>query len=122
MAAEITLSINLRVANGSFVEQFSPGQQSIDQTVVGRGGYVQSIGIADQVVTIGTMTNFGYAVLRNLDATNFVTFGPESGGALVPFGKLKPGEIAIVRLKPGIVLRAQADTAPVKLDVRVYEN
>lgn len=123
--AEITVTFTLQVANGSYKETYQPGVISIEQAAVGRGGYVQTIGTSEEEVVFGDVATEGYALLRNLDATNFIEYGPHSGGsggAMVAMGKLKAGEMAWLRLKPGITLYAQADTAPCKLDVRVYED
>lgn len=119
-AIQIVLVVN--VANGAFRDMFSPGQINVDQAAVGRGGYVQSIGTSEEIVQFGDVVTAGYLVLRNLDETNWVEYGPESGGAMVSFGKLKPGEVAVLRLKPGVVMRAKADSGAVKLDVRLYED
>lgn len=123
MANEFQLTSNLVAKNGAFQDRFSPGTINIDQSTIGRGGHAQVISIADDnEVDFGDISNAGWCTLQNLDDTNFVEYGPNSGGAMIPFGKLLPGEYAVLRLSPSIVMRAQADTAPVKLDVTVYEN
>ncbi len=124
MSNEIQLSIVVRVANPPFQDMVNPGQVLVDQTNVGQGGYVSSIPTSDTAVPgLTGLTANGYAVLQNLDETNYVVYGPDNGsGAIVPFGKLKPGEIAVLRIAPTVVLRAQADTAAVKLLAKVYED
>ncbi len=119
MANEIQGNFGLKVANGYFQDQYS-NSFSYTQYAVGRGGYVQTIGTSEEVVVTGDIAANGWCLLVNLDEDNYVEYGPESGGAMVAFGKLKPGEFAWFRLKPGVVLRAQADTADVQVDVRVY--
>lgn len=123
MANEIILTVAAQVVNGSFRDTFQPGQLQIDQAAIGRGGYTQLIGYAaEEVVDFGDVSTNGLLILRNLDDTNYVTYGPEDSGAMVVFGKLKPGEVAILRVAPTVVMRAQADTADVLLDVRLYED
>lgn len=126
MANEIILSVGLQVKNGSFLDSYQPGLLQIDQTSVGRGGYVQNVGASEEVIDFGDVVTNGYALLRNLSDTNYVTFGPESGGAMVVFGKLKAGEMAIFRVAPTVVMRAQAENSSVAdhvlLDVRLYED
>ncbi len=119
---EITANLNIEVRNGFFAESIRPGQIRIDQSGIGRGGVVQTIGTVEEVVTHAEVSTEGVTYLRNLDATNFVQFGPEDTGAMRIIGKLKPGEFAFFRMAPSVVLRAKADTAAVKLDVRVYED
>lgn len=119
MANEIQGSFGLRVANGYFSDSYQ-NSFSYTQYSLGRGGYVQTIGTSEEVVDVGDIDANGWCLLVNLDTTNYVEYGPESSGAMVAFGKLKPGEFAWFRLKPGVALRAQANTADVQLDVRVY--
>lgn len=122
MASEILLNVVVQVSNSPYKDLFAPGQIAVDQAAIGCGGYVQSIGTSEEVVVTGDVATLGYCVLQNLDAANFVEYGPESAGAMVAFGKLKAGEVAVLRLKPAITIRAKADTGAVKLLVKVYEN
>jgi hypothetical protein len=106
------------------VETFAPSTKRIDQSAIGLAGNVQSIGFAaDEAITvIGDLSTLGVAAFQNLDATNYVEIGPDSGGALVGFIRLEPGEFATMRLKPGITIRAQANTAAVKLRVWILND
>jgi len=122
MANEIQASFSLRVANGSFIDRFDPPPAIITQAALGRGGYVQTIGITEEVVNFGDIVTNGWCVLMNLDTTHYVTYGPEDGGAMVTFGKLEPGEYAWFRVAPSVVIRALADYAPVQLDVRIFND
>lgn len=122
MANEIRLTASLSVDNGDFKEAINPGSLTIDQATIGKGGYVQTIGTTNEALVVGDVATLGYCYLRNLDATNAVEYGPDSGGAMISFGKLKAGEVAILRLTPGITVRAQAENSAVKLDVRVFED
>jgi hypothetical protein len=124
MANEINLACSLRVANGSFQFAFTPASLQVAQSNPGRGGLSQTIPTSDTLIQgLTDLTCNGFAVLRNLDPTNFVLWGPDNGsGAIVVLGKLLPGEYAVARIAPTVVLRAKADTAAVKLDVTVLEN
>ena len=122
MANEIILGFTAQIVNGAFRDSFQPGQLQVDQANIGRGGYTQSVGTSEEVVDFGDISTNGYMILRNLDDTNYVLYGPESAGAMVVLGKLKPGEVAILRVAPTVVMRAKADTAAVLLDVRLYED
>lgn len=123
MANEIRVQASVRVENGSYKDDFRPGQILIDQSNPGRGGHVQSIGSgAEEDIDTGDVSTLGWMVLRNIDTTNYVIYGPKSGGVMIDFGRIEAGEIAVLRLEPGITITAQADTATVKLDVRIYED
>ena len=122
MADEIRINVTFRVENGYFKDAPPIGQILADQNNPGRGGHVQSIGSgAEEDIDVGDVSTLGWALLRNIDPTNYVTWGPKTGGVMVPVGRIRPGKVALWELEPGIILRAQADTAAVKLDVRIYE-
>ncbi len=135
MGNEITYSVNFQCRNGNFIDDYNPGQISVDQNAVGRGGYVQSItALATEdaeVIDFGDVVTNGICILRNLDATYSVVYGPETApgtsGTLTAFGRLKPGEYFPVRIAPDVVMRAYIDDAgtaepTVKLEVRLYED
>lgn len=59
-------------------------------------------------------------IIENLDATNFVEYGPKSGGSMIAFGRIEPGSFAKFSLKSGVTLRMKADTAAVNVRIRGY--
>lgn len=123
-ANAIQVNASVMVVNGAFRDSFTPGPIDIDQENIGRGGHAQLIGFAaDEIVDLGDVAgSAGWCTLKNLDETNYVTYGPTNGGAMVALGRLNAGEYAVLRLDASVVLRAQANTADVLLDVTVYEN
>jgi len=123
MSNEIKIRLSATLDNGSLHDSVTGlGQVNVDQANPGRGGHLQTIGTSEEDIDLGDISVAGYCFLRNTDAMNFVTYGPKSGGSMVDFGKLKPGEPAFLRLAPSLIIRAQADTAAVKLDVKVWED
>lgn len=120
MADEISASISVRVVNGDFTDVVSPGTVEIDQVASGYAGGIVSVGTSEEDLAVGDVTSPGLLYLRNLDATNFVTYGPKSTN-MVAFGKLMPGEFAFLRLDPTVTLRWKADTAAVKVETRLYQ-
>lgn len=121
MAGTITTSLSVSVVNGTFVEDFSLGPAVIAQSAIGGGnpGTV-SVTTSEGDITI-SLSAPGMVVIENLDATNFVQYGPKSGGAMIPFAKIKAGEWHKFALDGSVTLRAKADTATVKLRIRAYE-
>lgn len=122
MANEITVTAVLKVTNGNYSDAFSVSGLAVSQAAQGGVSGVASVGTAEEDLGVGDVATVGYLALRNLDATNYVTFGPNSAGAMVPFGKLKPGEVALVRLAPGMTLRWAANAAPVKVQYKLFED
>lgn len=122
MANEITLKFSLQAENGFLKQSVNIGQLQIDQAAAGMAGGAQEIGTSEEVVDFGDVSTEGLLFLRNLDDTNYIEFGPEDTGAMVAVGKLEPGEFAFFRVKPSVVLRAQADTAACLLQVLLLED
>lgn len=122
MANEISVTAKLVVTNGGFRQTFDTGTLRRDQTAVGAHGPILSIGTSEEVISAGDVTTLGYVCFRNLDATNYVDIGPESGGALVGLIRLEPSDVALFRLKPGVTIRAQANTAAVKVQMLLLQD
>ena len=112
MATELRLNVSFQGENGSYYKpgaiQFSG--VTIAQAAQGSDGFIQNIGTSEEDVTFAVTTH-GYLFMRNLDTSHYIKYGPSNGGSMVEFGRLKAGELAILRVAPGITLRAIADTA-----------
>lgn len=123
MAGTVSTHITVDAQNGYFREPWDYGSQSYTQaTVSGPPGVkpIQSIGFAaEEVVSLGDLAvaDQGLILLKNLDTTNYIDWGPESAGAMVAIGRLLPGEEAVFRAKPSVILRAQANTAACLLQI-----
>jgi hypothetical protein len=122
MADEIKANISIvynTAAAAGLQRTIQPGTINITQTNIGLYGKVQTIGTGSTTVeVIGyKSTNEGLLYMRNLDTTNFVTYG----SSLLEF-KMKAGEPAFVRVKPGATVQIKADTASVKVDTEMFED
>ena len=116
MANELSLQVSLSLLNGN-LKLSENDSITIDQaSALGGNPGTVSVGTSEEVVALGDIVTLGYCFIKNLDATNYVTYGPEAAGAMAAMGRLKAGEFTILRLEPGITLRAQANTA--SCDVR----
>lgn len=122
MAGTLNATVRIDHSNSGLKLPFNSGTVAIGQTGIGGRQAVQVIGTSEEALVTTDISTLGVIVLQNLDSANFVDVGPESGGTIVPLIRLKAGESWAFRAKPGVVLRAQADTASVKLLVVVYEN
>lgn len=109
MANEIQVQIKLGCTNGNFVLPELGSPHSINQNHAGQRpgggpGYV-IVGTTKVSVDLSGFTKPGYLYMRNLGylgtGTNgdpVITWGPESGGNLVPCGDLKVAEEGCFRL------------------------
>ena len=126
MSNEITVSTTIKLVDavGYSYDRRISGQQ-FDQTALGASGGIQEIGFgAHQALVVTNLTDEGWAIFRNLDATNFVELGIDVGAVFKPFIRLEPGEPALFRLSPDAVATpfAQADTGNVLLEYMILEN
>ena len=101
---------------------WQPGTISVVQSGQGRNAAIVSIGTSEEDISVGDVTTLGYCFMRNLDAANFVKYGPKSSGVMIPFGKLKATEYAIFRLMTGVTIRAIADTGAVNTEIIVMQD
>lgn len=122
MANELKVNVEANLRNGNHSVTFAPGVVAVTQAAIGGIDNVVSVGTSEEVISIGDVATLGWCFLRNLDATNYVEWGPTSAGAMVGVGRLEPGEVAACRLKPGITLRMQANTAACKVRVTILED
>lgn len=124
MADEIKLRIKLSCENGYLKELFDPGEISITQTTANAHCPVIDVGTSEEVISFGDISsaNVGLVAFRNLDTTNYVRLGPTSGGAMVPMIRILAGETEVFRLEPSVTLRAQANGAAVKLQMKLLQT
>lgn len=121
MANEIRMNARVQINNGDYVDSFVLNQASYDQAAVGGHKPVVIVGTSEEVISLGDISTPGLCVFQNLDETNYVDIGPESAGAMVPIIRLAAGRIALLWLSPTVTLRAQANTASVKLLMMALE-
>lgn len=121
MANEITITTALTIQNGYLSKDMKVSALKVNQNTLDADDDVHTITTSDAAITLDVAT-LGYIHVRNLDTTNFVKLGPESGGAIIPMVKLKAGESALLRLMTGITLRGQADTASCKVRIMALND
>lgn len=122
MANEITTSINVSLSNGYLTSSFAPGAVRITQNTGITHETVWIVGTSEEDLAIGDLATLGYAMFRNLDTTNYVQIGMSDAGTMKTFARLKPGEPAAIRLEPGITVRAKANTASCKVQVKIFND
>lgn len=123
MANELSVNITGQLAKENLKESFTPGNTRIDVDAVGSHGTVVLVGqAAEEDMPTGDITTLGWLFLYNLDDDNYVTWGPKSGGVMVPIGRIEAGEPVALRMEPGTTLRWQADTADVQVKMLLIED
>jgi len=114
--------------NGVDKEQFKPGSVAVVQTAKGQWSNTISVttgtGASATTIPITGLSTYGLAYFHNLDGDNFISIGPSTTTGTAPYlaVRLKAGETGAMRLEPGVILRASADTAAAKLKVKVLED
>lgn len=122
MANEIQVNLYGRVLNGTFEDIWPAESKQITQSAAGGAGGVQVIGTSEEAITTVDVSTLGLFWFKNLDGTNYVDIGPDSGGSMVALIRLMPGESCFGRFKPGVTIKAQANTSSIKLKKLVLEN
>lgn len=113
--ANITTEVNIHVKNGNFELEKKSGRIQIDQAGTGGGtpGAVLIGSASEETIAFGDVSP-GYVWMRNLDGTNFVSWGFTTGEL---HGKLSPGASIMLELKSTASLIMQADTADCWVDI-----
>jgi len=117
MANEIQTSVGLTVKNGAYSYLMQNRPLNVTQNALYVHDAVVDVGLAESDMPVGSVVTNGWLLVINLDATNYVTWGPKNSGAMVPCGRIKPNEHAYFRVEPGVTLRWKANTATVKLQM-----
>lgn len=120
MANEISLSGNLSITKSGFT---GAGGANISITQAGNNNIaaVQTITTASMLIAISGITTPGYLLLKNMDATNFISVGTINPAVAATCQvTLKAGEIAIIPTRIA-AWYAIADTASVDLLVVFFE-
>lgn len=120
MAGTIRANFSGSVVNGSFNHTLPSVALSAVQTTLGAHCPIVTVGTSEEDLATGDVGTLGYLFLRNLDDTNYVQWGAEDT-TMKTVGRLMPGAFAWFQLEPGITLRWVANTAPVKVEVRLFE-
>lgn len=120
MANEIAIKEKITVSNANFYDEIDPGVINANQSTASGGnpGTV-SIGTSEEDISFGDVTP-KLVYMRNLDATNYVTYGPKSGGSMITFGILSPGQSARLWLQSGVTLRMLANTGACLVLIKGY--
>lgn len=120
MAGTITGKLEFTVENGSFQDSLSLGPFSITQTTEGGGnpGYV-AVGTSEEDISFGDVTP-RFVIIENLSDTNFLKYGPKSGGSMIAFGRVAPGAWCLLEMAASVTLRVAADTAAINVRIRGY--
>lgn len=122
MANQVNVTFTASVLNGALNDNFPQVNDLFAQTTQGKFSSSPTIAITDTTLAI-TLANPGLVALKNLDETNFISWGPDSAGTRVPLGKLLPGRTSHIYLESAsVVLKAIADTAPCKLEIWAIEE
>jgi len=120
MSGTINSTLTFAVVNGTYTDNPTIQAENLVQTTEGGGnpGYV-NVGTSEEDISFGDVTP-GMVIIENLDATNYVTYGPKSGGSMILFGKIPAGGVHKMQLGAAVTLRMKADTAAVNLRIRGY--
>lgn len=122
MANEISYNSRFVCTNGNAKDTIDSGTLYDTQATQGSSGGIVSVGTSEEDLAVGDVATPGWVVVRNLDSTNFVKYGPKSGGSMIEFGRIMPGDQHRFYLSNSVTLRWVADTAAVKVQVLILER
>jgi hypothetical protein len=123
MANELTVNVKAALSNAGHKESFEVQNLRVTQAAVGAHAPVVAVGTSEEDLAVGDIGTLGWLFMKNLDPTNYVTWGPKNGSNVMQaLGRIDPGECVALRLSPGITIRWQANTAACKVKVLLLED
>ena len=122
MANEISLTAKLNVSKGGASATNLTSTETVDMTGVNLSSDVQDVGTSYETIATGGVDTTGsayYAVIHNMDATNFITvsFDAATGHATIPPG----GFFGPVKMIATKVISVKFDTAAGQANVIACE-
>lgn len=119
MADEITASLKLSFTKSGVTEEMIVTGLQLDMTGSKYIKNVQSIATSETALQKGSVGTPGLCLIKNLDATNFVSVRGSTGAANCT--KIKPGEAQLFRFS-GSAPYLIADTSPVSVEYLLIED
>lgn len=125
MANEITTAFSFSCTKGSltFSRSFSK-QVNMSASAPNVAGGTQLIGTAaaGEALVLGDVATNGHAYFVNLDATNYVEVGIQTGGTFYPLARFNAGEGGLMRMAQGVTPYARANTGNVVMEYHIFDN
>jgi hypothetical protein len=109
----LSVNVNLALSKGNLSETFA-ATQTASVSATGYDVQVPSLGTASTLLSTATLSALGYSFMRSLvtttQSTCTITFGRLDGTTMHDMVKLRPGEIATMRLASGSYAAKAADS------------
>lgn len=119
MASEISAAVSLNASKGGATVTAS-GTKTADMAGDQMITNVQAVGTSAEALVVGDVSTIGYVLIKNLDATNYVEIGLDSGVSTQVFGKLLAGDIMLLKASTA-TMYVKANTASCNIAVTVVE-
>lgn len=119
MANEITISVSIAVSKNGLSEDLAFTGNLVTLTGSNWMKNIQSVGTSEEAILLGDVGTPGFMIVKNLDATNFVSIRSGTGAANTV--KIKAGEVALFR-HSGSAPFAIADTGACRIQYLLLEN
>jgi hypothetical protein len=121
MANELTISASFRFAKGTIDISEGRGGKTVTVSGTKYTRLMQAIPTSEEAIDIGEVGTPGYCFIRNLDATNYVSIRPATGGTNTM--ELKAGEFCLFRWARTVSAPfAIANTASVTIEIILIED
>lgn len=119
MADELTVAASLAFSKSSRNVSITIGGTTFDVAGDKYSKIIQAIGTSEEALALGDVGTPGWVLVKNLDATNYVSLRPATGVA--DMIKMKPGEFALFRLA-GAAPFAIADTTSCDIEIVIIDD
>lgn len=126
MANQIQVSNTAFATQGSWTWTLPQNSGAIVLNGQGHQGKIQNIGTSAEDLDYGDISsaNAGLLFMRNLDATNYVSWGLNDSGTIKKVGRLNPAAemFTQIRVEPGQQIMLQANVAACNVEYYLLRN
>lgn len=120
MANEISLIRSLSVVSGNYRDGVQSVTVTFDLLAIEKFENIIPLTTAETDIVFTNVTTPKFCMLRNLDATNIIQWGPKSAGAMIEVGRISTLGEVIFEIGSGVTIRCKTVASTANLLARCY--
>lgn len=120
MANEITVVRNALITSGNFRDGIISATVTYDLGAIEKSEGIIGATTAEADLTFTGVTTPKFCVLKNLDSTNIIQWGPKSGGVMVEVGRIQTLSEVWFEIGSSVTIRYRTVASTASLWWRVW--
>lgn len=120
MANEISLIRSVSVVSGNYRDGVQSVTVTFDLGAVEKSENIIPLTTSEVDLAFTNVTTPKFCMLRNLDSTNIIQWGPKSGGAMIEVGRISTLGEVIFEIGSSVTIRCRTVASTASLLARCY--